>query len=124
MIHHLHKHTISIKSAFEGIVWSLKTQPNYRIHILLSLISLAAGILLKISYYEFLTVILLILFGLVIETVNTAIEQTTDAIDLKWRADIKIAKDVSAGAMLIFAIGSALISCIIYIPRILELFNS
>ncbi len=113
------KHTISFKNAFNGLVWSLKTQPNYRIHLSLSLLALGLGFWLKISYTEFLIIIMVIMVGLVIETINTAIESTTDAIDTKIREDIKISKDVSAAAMLIYAIGSTIIALMIFIPRII-----
>jgi len=113
------KHTISFKNAFNGLIWSLRTQPNYRIHLLLSIVALALSFLLKISYYEFLIIVLLITVGLVIETINTAIESTTDAIDTKIREDIKISKDVSAAAMLIYAIGSTIIALMIFIPKII-----
>lgn len=112
------KHTISFKNAYNGLVWSLRTQPNYRIHLFLSLISIIFGFFLKISYFEFLMIIFLITVGLVIETINTAIEEATDAIDTKIREDIRIAKDVSAGAMLIYAIGATVIAMIIFIPKI------
>jgi len=114
------KHTISFKNAFNGLVWSIKTQPNYRIHLFLSLISVAAGFYLKISYFEFLLIVFLITVGLVIETINTALEEATDAIDTKIREDIKITKDVSAAAMLIYAIGSALIAAMIFVPKIMK----
>jgi diacylglycerol kinase len=114
------KHTISFKNAFNGLVWSLKTQPNYRIHLFLSLISIIFGFYLKISYFEFLLIIFLITVGLVIETINTAIEETTDAIDTKIREDIKIAKDVSAAAMLVYAIGATVIALMIFIPKIVN----
>jgi len=116
------KHTISFKNAFNGLVWSLKTQPNYKIHLLLSLISVGLGFLLKISYIEFLIIIFLITVGLVIETINTAIEIAGDAIDTKIREDIKITKDVSAAAMLIYAIGATIIALIIFIPKIITVF--
>lgn len=113
------RHTISISHAIDGLIWALKTQPNYRIHLFLSILSLIGGIVLKISYFEFLMIIFLITVGLVIETINTGIEQTTDAIDQKIREDIKIAKDVSAAAMLIYAVGAFVIACFIFIPRII-----
>ena len=37
------KHTISFKNAFNGLIWALKTQPNYRIHLSLSLIAIGLG---------------------------------------------------------------------------------
>jgi diacylglycerol kinase len=115
-------HTISFKHAFDGLIWSLKTQPNYRIHLFLSLLSIIGGIILKISYFEFLLIIFMITVGLVVETINTGLEQTTDAIDKKIREDIKIAKDVAAAAMLIYALGAFIIACIIFIPKIINLF--
>lgn len=115
----LKRHSISIGHAIDGLVWSLKTQPNYRIHLFLSILSIIGGIVLKISYFEFLLIIFLITVGLVVETINTGLEQTTDAIDQKIREDIKIAKDVSAAAMLIYALGAFIIACFIFIPRII-----
>lgn len=119
----IRKHTISFKHAFEGMIWAFKSQPNYRIHFFLSVLSLFSAYFLKVSYFEFLFILGLITVGLVIETINTAIEEATDAIDTKIREDIKIAKDVAAAAMLIYAIGSAIIASVIFIPKIFLIFN-
>lgn len=119
MIKVLKKHTISFKNAFKGVFWAFKTQPNFRIHFFLSLLAIFGGIYFKISYFEWLTILILIILGLTVEMINTAIEATTDAIDDKWREDIKIAKDVSAGAMLIVAIGAFLVALIIFFPKII-----
>lgn len=115
----IRRHTISFKNAFLGVIWVIKTQPNYKIHLFLSGLAIVGGWCLQIGYFEFLVIFILIFIGLALETVNTAIEAATDAIDKKWRDDIKIAKDVSAGAMLIFAIGALIIVLIIFIPKLL-----
>ncbi len=117
------KHTISFRNALRGLVWALQTQPNYRIHLILSFLALSGGFYFQISYFEFLVILNLIFVGLTIETINTALEETNDAIDLKKRPDIGLAKDISAGAMLIFAIGAFVIACTIFIPKILISFN-
>lgn len=118
----IRKHTISFKHAFDGLVGAFSTQPNYRIHLFLSVLSITGGIIFHIQYAEFLTIGVLITLGFVIETVNTAIEETCDAIDEDIRPDIKIAKDTAAAAMLIFAIGSSALAGCIFIPRIIHLF--
>ncbi len=115
----LKKHTISLKHAAAGMGWALRTQPNYRIHLFLSLLSILGSWYFHITRSEFLIILVLIFGGFVIETINTAIEVTTDAIDNTIREDIKIAKDVAAAAMLFYAIGSLLIACIIFIPKVL-----
>ena len=117
------KHTISVKNAWHGLRWALSTQPNYRVHLFLSLLAIVGGIYLNISRGEFLTILVLITLGFSIETINTAIEETTDAIDTKIRPDIGLTKDVSAGAMLVFAIGALIISSIIFLPRIFQISN-
>ncbi len=115
------RHTISFKHAFVGLAWVLRTQPNYKFHITLSLLSILGAWFFRITHIEFIIILTLITMGFVIETINTGIEATTDAIDRKIREDIKIAKDVSAAAMLIFAAGSLLIASMIFVPRILFL---
>jgi diacylglycerol kinase (ATP) len=52
---------------------------------------------------------------------QTGLEATTDAITKEWREEIKIAKDVSAAAMLTFAVGAVIIAGMIFIPRIMVL---
>jgi diacylglycerol kinase len=116
------KHTISLRNAFHGLFWVLKTQPNYQIHFTLSLVAIVGAVLFRITYAEFLIILILIIAGLTVESINSGIEATTDAIDKKWRQDIGLAKDISAAAMLIIAIGSLVISGIIFIPRIISLF--
>ncbi|QQG44828.1 MAG: diacylglycerol kinase family protein [Candidatus Roizmanbacteria bacterium] len=119
----LKKHTISFKNAFAGVFWALKTQPNYKVHLFFSFLALIGAWFLKVSYVEFLIIVLLITAGLTIETINTAIEVTTDAIEKKWNEDIKVAKDTGAASMLFFAAGAFLIACIIFIPKLILLFS-
>jgi diacylglycerol kinase len=118
---HIHKHSISFKHAYDGVLWAMRTQPNYRIHIVLSTIAVFLGFSLQITFYEWLIIVFMITMGLVIETFNTGLEATTDAITKEWREEIKIAKDVSAAAMLTFAVGAVIIAGMIFIPRIMVL---
>lgn len=119
----IRKHTISFKHAFDGLAVAFSTQPNYRVHLFLSLLSLGGGLYFHIKSEEFLIIGVLIIVGLVIETINTAIEETCDAIDETVRPDIKIAKDTAAAAMLIFAMGSAILAAFIFVPYIIQLFK-
>ncbi|MBI4009245.1 diacylglycerol kinase family protein [Candidatus Roizmanbacteria bacterium] len=115
------KHVFSFKNALAGLRWAFKTQTNFKIQLLLSLFALIGGFIFQISYLEFLVIITLIGIGLAIEAVNTAIEEAIDAIHKDWSEEIKVAKDVSAAAMLIFSLTAFIIACIIFVPRILKL---
>lgn len=118
------RHFLSFKNAFNGLILAFKTQPNYKIHLFLTVLALFGAWFLKISYFEFLIIILFISLGLAIEMVNTAVEATCDAIDKNHREDIRIAKDVSAAAMLVFSIGALVVACVIFIPRIIIFLTS
>lgn len=121
--HHIRKHILSFSHALRGMYWAFRTERSYAIHFFLSFLSLAGGLYFHVSYFEFLIIIMVIFGGLAMEMVNTAIEETTNAIDTKWREDIKRAKDVSAGAMLMYAIGAFVIACYIFIPHLVAEVN-
>lgn len=57
--------------------------------------------------------------GLTIETINSTFEQTLDAVSMEKREDIRVAKDAAAGAMLIFAVGAAIIGMLIFLPKVM-----
>jgi len=112
------KYASSFAFAYEGLRWAFLHHTNYRIHALLSVSAIIASVLLQISQIEWLFIIITITLGFVIESINTAVEVTCDAIDQNWREDIKIAKDVSAAAMLIYSAGAVMIAIIIFLPKL------
>ena len=110
----------SFKYAISGIITSFKTERNMKIHILVMISVIIAGIIFKLSLLDW--IILVIMFGLVIsaELFNTAIETTIDMITKEKNEKAKIAKDVAAGAVLVLAIVSVIVGLIIFIPKILD----
>ena len=111
------------KHASDGLMWAIKSQPNYRIHVIMSIIAVSVGVFFKVSQMEWIVIAVLITMGLVIEAFNTAIEATNNAISTEWKQEIKIAKDVSAAAMLTYVIGVIVITGLIFLPKILQFIN-
>lgn len=111
----------SFKYAIEGIWTSFKTERNMKIHIFIMILVIIAGIILKINKSEW--IICIILFAIVIgsELFNTSIETIVDMVMPEKNEKAKIAKDVSAGAVLVVAIGAAIIGLVIFVPRILNI---
>lgn len=110
----------SFYHAFRGIGEVLPKERNLKIHLTIMALVIISGIVFKISITEWL--ICTILFGMVIslELVNTAIEKTVDICMPEINEQARIAKDVSAGAVLIGAITSALVGIIIFLPKGIE----
>ena len=110
----------SFKYAFSGIVTAFKSEKNMKIHFTMMMLVIIFGILLKISLNEWLVCIMLFCMVIGSEMINTAVENVVNLAMPTKNEVAKNAKDISAGAVLVFAIGSAIIGLIIFIPKIIN----
>jgi undecaprenol kinase len=111
----------SFKFAAEGLLYALKTQRNLRIHFFIAFLIITAGILLKINNLEFAILVLTIAVVISMELFNTAIEAGIDLVSPSNQPLAKIAKDLGAAAVLIFALASIIIGLLIFGPRLFAL---
>ena len=112
----------SFKYAFEGIFIALKKEKNMKIHIIMTILVVVLGIFFEIKKIEWIICIFAIIIVIASELFNTAIETIVDMITKEKNEKAKIAKDVSAGAVLINAIGTAIIGMTIFMPKIYNYF--
>jgi diacylglycerol kinase (ATP) len=109
--------------AFCGIFAVLKKERNMRIHIFVALLVTICGFLLKISVTEWL--VCLIFFALVMgaEALNTSVETICDLFSTEPNPKIKLAKDAAAGAVLLSAVMAAIAGLLIFLPKVIALFE-
>ena len=112
----------SFKYAITGIITSFKTERNMKIHILITILVITMGFIFKISKLEWIVSIIAITLVISAELFNTAIETVVDMINKEKNEKAKIAKDVSAGAVLVTAIGSISIGLIVFLPKLMQYF--
>ena len=113
----------SFKYAFSGIYYVFKTSRNFKIQLIFALISLIIGFLLQITLSNYLILIAIIMFVLILEILNTSIESIVDLVVKKEFSSLaKISKDTSAGAVLLASINSVIIAVYIFVPKIKLLF--
>ena len=114
----------SFRYAWAGIVYAIRTQRNFRIHVAVGVIAFALGVLLHIGAIEAAVIAITISGVLVIELMNTALESVVDLTVGQTYHDLaKIAKDCAAGAVLISAIAALLVAAFIYLPPLLVTFR-
>jgi len=90
--------------AFSGILVALKSERNFRIHILASCLAVAFGFYLDLSIFEWGFIVVAIGFVFITELINTAVERLGDEIVVgKFSKTVKAVKDISAGAVLVAA---------------------
>ncbi|MCG7345100.1 diacylglycerol kinase family protein [Sporosarcina sp. ACRSL] len=107
----------SFQYALKGIRHGFLTERNMKFHVLAVVVVSIAGLATRLSATEWC--IIFILFGgmIALELLNTAIERTVDLITNERHPLAEQAKDLAAGAVLIFAFFSAIIGMIIFIPK-------
>ncbi len=106
--------------AVNGIIYSLKTQRNAKIHLFAGLVIVAIGFYFEIKQAEWLFIIIAIFLVWFAELVNTAFEYLCDVVSPEFNKSVKHAKDIAAGAVLILAIASVIIGLVIFIPYIIQ----
>jgi len=111
----------SFGHAFRGLKMLLQTQPNARIHAAATVLVVVAGVLLRLSPAEWALIVLAIAGVWTAEAMNTAIEFLVDLVSPDPHPLAGKAKDIAAGAVLIAAIGSAVIGGFVFGPHLLRL---
>lgn len=106
--------------AFSGLESAWRLDQNMRIHALVSILVIIASIFFKISRFEFIIMLVMIILVFTAEMLNTALEKTVDLITKNYDIDAKLAKDVSSAMVLVSAVGSVVVGFIIFIPYILD----
>jgi diacylglycerol kinase (ATP) len=114
----------SSKHAIRGIWTILKNERNFKIQLGVAIAVIIIGLILQISHRDWISVGFLIALVLISEAFNSVIEAVCDTVSKEYRVNIKYAKDVSAGAVLVSAILSVILGLIIFIPYITPIIKS
>ncbi len=113
----------SFHYALQGVHYALNNDQNLVVHFIVALLVILASIILKVNPFEMGILGVTILVVISTEMINSAIEKMIDLITKEHRAEAKIAKDISAGMVLLTAIGAAIIGVLIFVPHILKFFR-
>ncbi len=122
-------HLGSFVDAINGIIWALKTQPNFGVEIIalvLFLYCYLAFYLLGLSFnpYEILAVIILSGALMACELFNTSIEALSDEVaNGEYKEFIRISKDTSAGAVMLITITWLFTAAFLLIPKAITIIS-
>jgi diacylglycerol kinase (ATP) len=111
----------SFKHAIAGVITMLGSQHNAWLHALATLVVCAIGLGFGFTRAEWCWIVLAIVAVWTAEALNTAFEFLADVASPDFHPVVKKAKDVAAGAVLISAIGSAVIGALVFAPYLTAL---
>ena len=113
----------SFNFAFEGIIHVLRTQRNMRIHFLIAVAVLIAALAVDVSKIELIVLLLSIVFVLITEMINTAVEAAVDIASTSFDPMAKLAKDIAAGAVLIAAVNAIAVGYLVFSGQVADRSN-
>jgi diacylglycerol kinase (ATP) len=103
----------SFGHAYRGIISAVRTQRNMRFHVVAAVLVLLVSLLVGANRLELALLVLTIIFVLVTEMFNTALEFVVDMVTSEYHPLAKLTKDVSAGAVLVSSVGAVLVGYLI-----------
>lgn len=112
----------SFTYAWKGLGSFISKEHNAWIHTVLTVMVVILGFTFSITRMEWIVVVLCIALVLAAEAFNTAIERLVNLVSPQQNKLAGDVKDIAAGAVLICAIGAAIIGCIIFLPYVVRLF--
>ena len=111
----------SFSFAGAGIRNAVQNERNMRFHLISSLIVLGFSFYFSISKLEWIFILFAIGGMFTLELINTAIERIVDLVTEEYHPLAKQAKDIAAGAVLVYAILTMIVGFIIFLPYVLKL---
>ena len=119
MNYNCHSRYSSFMFAFAGLKRLVKER-NFRIHVLIATMTTVVGLLCRLSLIDWSLIIICYGMEMAAEGLNTASEILADRVCPDRDESIRLAKDVSAGAVLLAAIAAAIVGTLIFTPRIIS----
>ena len=111
----------AVANAFKGITYFFTTEKNGHLQLMISVLMLVMSFVFEISAFKWALVVLLCVFVMGVVMMNAITEKTCERITTEHDERIKIIKDMTAGAVLFFAVFAEIIGLIIFIYYIKEI---
>lgn len=110
----------SFNDAMQGVVHVVRTERNMRIHLIIGLLVVILATILGVSRLELMVLLLSIGGMFVAELINTAIEEVVNLITTDYHPVAAVAKNISAGAVLVASMTSVSIGYLVFIDYFLS----
>ena len=99
-------------------MYAVRTQLNIKIHLVVAFLVMSASLFYDITKIELIILSLTIILVVFAELINTAIEVAIDATTNYYHPLAKIAKNISAGAVLLTSLNAIFIGYLIFWDKI------
>lgn len=113
----------SFRYAFEGVRTVFQEERNMRSHTFSAIIVILLSLFLPLNLYEWLWILLACFAIIVMEILNTVVENIIDFVSPDYHPLAKKIKDMAAAAVLFTSFFAVITGGIILLPKILEILS-
>lgn len=95
----------SIKCASKGLWYAVRTEKNFMYYIFIFSLFLILNYVFNTHYLSYISIVLFTTGVFSTECINTSIEHFVNMVDKEIKEEIRIIKDIAAGAVWVWGIG-------------------
>lgn len=108
----------SLQHALDGIKYAISHEKNFRIEMLIAIVVIFLIFFFKVKNWEAILLILMIMWVLVAELINTVMERIVDILKPRIHPYARLIKDLMASAVLISSLAAIIVGIIIFYPYV------
>jgi len=105
----------SVRFAISGIAHLVKSQRSFRIQLCFAITVIILSIFAGLSTQESLWIVL------ILEAINTFVEELVDLIDRSTNSSARVVKDVAAAAVLLASVFAVLVGSVVFANAFFDL---
>jgi diacylglycerol kinase (ATP) len=114
----------SFQFAVRGIIDLFRFENNAKFHLAAAILVIGAGAWLGLSVMEWVAVTTQTGLVMAAEGFNTALEKLADRVTTERDPLIRVAKDLSSGAVLIIGIMALIVGLLIFVPKLMAVYHA
>jgi len=107
--------------ACRGVKIAVRAEVSFFVHLFVTMIVVLSGAVLGLSRLEWCLIVLCVATVLAAEMFNTAFEKLSRVVTQKTHPEIRDVLDIASGAVLLIAIGSAIVGVLVLSVHVLEM---
>lgn len=107
----------SFRYATEGILHVFRTQRHMQIHFVLLVLVLLSALMVGMDKRDVILLLICIVLVIGAEMVNTAVETVVDMVTQQYHPLAKLAKDVSAGTVLLTSMNALVVGALLFLDN-------
>ncbi len=112
----------SFQHAFRGFKYSIYYERNFQIELVVAIAVIALILIFKVKNWEAIVLILMIMWVLTLELINTVVERVVDIIRPSIHPYARLIKDIMAAVVLISSVVAVVVGLIVLLPYFKDIF--